>query len=68
MSVTDEFVKWIVLLAVAAVVATLLATRMAAADSKPGLLPPDMDRLAKPMPDSTRPFFPEVGPPPDERT
>lgn len=63
MSVTDELVKWSVLLVVAVVVGTLLATRMAAADSKPGLLPPELDRLAKPMPDSTRPFFPEVGPP-----
>lgn len=63
MSVTDEFVKWIVLLMIAAVVATFLATRIAGADSKPALLPPGMDRLAKPMPESTRPFFPEVGPP-----
>lgn len=62
-SVTDEFIKWIVLLAIAAILATFLATRIAGADSRPALLPPDMDRIAKPMPDSTRPFFPEVGPP-----
>jgi tetratricopeptide (TPR) repeat protein len=52
-----------VLLMIAAIVATFLATRIAGADSKPALLPADMDRVAKPMPESTRPFFPEVGPP-----
>jgi tetratricopeptide (TPR) repeat protein len=63
MSVADEFVKWMVLLMIAAIVATFLATRIAGADSKPALLPPDMDRIAQPMPAMTRPFFPEVGPP-----
>jgi tetratricopeptide (TPR) repeat protein len=63
MSVADEFVKWVILLMIAGVAALFLATRIAGADSAPGLLPGDIDRLAKPMPESTPPFFPEVGPP-----
>jgi tetratricopeptide (TPR) repeat protein len=63
MSVADEFVKWMVLLLIAGVVALFLATRIAAGDGAPGLLPDDITRLAKPMRESTPPFFPEVGPP-----
>ena len=63
MSVADEFVKWMVLLMIGGAVALFLATRIAGADSAPGLLPGDINRLAKPMPESSPPFFPEVGPP-----
>jgi tetratricopeptide (TPR) repeat protein len=63
MSVAGEFVKWMVLLMIAGAVALFLAIRIAGADGAPGLLPGDINRLAKPMPESTRPFFPEVGPP-----
>jgi tetratricopeptide (TPR) repeat protein len=64
MSVEGEFVKWMILLAIAATVALLLTTRMAAADGAPGLLPGDMGNLARPMPvTADAPFFPEVGPP-----
>lgn len=64
MTVEAEFVKWMVLLMIAAAVAMLLATRMAGADGAPGLLPGDLNNLARPMPETAvAPFFPEVGPP-----
>ena len=64
MTAETEFVKWMILLTMAAAVALLFATRMAGADDAPGLLPNDMNRLASPMPETTvAPYFPEVGPP-----
>jgi tetratricopeptide (TPR) repeat protein len=57
-----ELVKWMLLALAAALVATLLATRMAAGDTAPALLPDDIDRVATPMPPAL-PYYPEVGPP-----
>ncbi len=48
MAVETEFVKWIVLLFVAGVIALFLATRMAGADNAPGLLPGDMNTWPSP--------------------
>ena len=64
MTVETEFVKWMILLLIAAMVALLLVTRMAGADGAPGLLPDDMNKWARPMPETAvAPYFPEVGPP-----
>jgi tetratricopeptide (TPR) repeat protein len=59
-----EFAKKMILLAIAALLALLLATRLAGAADAPRLLPGDMNNWAKPLPETAeQPFFPEVGPP-----
>lgn len=62
MTVEGEFVKWVILLLIAAMLALLLIPRIAGAEGAPGLLPDDMNEWAKPMPEAVvAPSFSEAG-------
>jgi tetratricopeptide (TPR) repeat protein len=64
MSLEVELIRWLLLTALAIALVLLVATALAAADpmSTPNLLPGDMGSIAKPMPETVRPFFPENPP------
>jgi tetratricopeptide (TPR) repeat protein len=65
MSVEEELVRWMLLIAAAIALMLALATALAADPTRPpGLLPQPIGELAKPiLPAPMRPFFPENPPP-----